>query len=457
MAEERKNGLSETLEQGASTAQVIRGLAKTGKTAAAASKGAAAGPYGAVAGALWENRQTVAKAIAAIVALLMIPVVFIMMLPGIIFGGFADAYSSADPNNPILNSELAIVDTANQISETISEVLRQALAAKLLEIEEEFETTEADQLEINNPYATDLAFSANQLISMYCAARGNDFSSISIDDLAQVLYENMDHLYTYTVIEETRTATETDPETGTETTVEETWLVYTITYNGEAYFADHVFNLTDEQKALADEYTYNLSLFLNDGMLQELGGWEGSGIPSIGNVEFTDGITPVVYYNQLDERYANQPYGTDNIGGYGCGPTAMAIVVSSLTDETVDPIQMARWSYENGYWCSKSGSYHALIPAAARHWGLSVSGCTASEPQRILDALAEGKLIVALMYEGHFTSSGHFIVLRGVKDGKIMVADPSSYTRSEQLWDLEIFLTEAGHGAGAGGPFWIIG
>ena len=135
----------------------------------------------------------------------------------------------------------------------------------------------------------------------------------------------------------------------------------------------------------------------------------------------------------------------------------MAIVVSSLTDEIIDPIQMAQWSYENGYWCEGSGSYHALIPAAARNWGLSVSGCTAAEPQRILDALAEGKLIVALMRKGHFTSSGHFIVLRGVKDGKIMVADPSSYTRSEQLWDLEIFLDEAGHGAGAGGPFWIIG
>ena len=53
--------------------------------------------------------------------------------------------------------------------------------------------------------------------------------------------------------------------------------------------------------------------------------------------------------------------------------------------------------------------------------GLPVSGCTTSEPQRILDALADGKLVVAIMSEGHFTSSGHFIVLRGVKDGQIMV------------------------------------
>ena len=161
--------------------------------------------------------------------------------------------------------------------------------------------------------------------------------------------------------------------------------------------------------------------------------------------------------NQLDERYASQPYGTDNIGGYGCGPTSMAIVVSSLTDDTVDPVEMAQWSYENGYWCKSSGSYHALIPAAAEAWGLPVSGCTTAEPQRIVDALSEGKLVVAIMSKGHFTSSGHFIVLRGVKNGQIMVADPASYKRSEQLWDLSIILNEASRRAGAGGPFWIIG
>ena len=92
-------------------------------------------------------------------------------------------------------------------------------------------------------------------------------------------------------------------------------------------------------------------MFLGDGLLQNLTEWTGNSIPSLGDVTFTDGVTPVVYFNQLDERYASQPYGTDNIGGYGCGPTAMSIVVSSLTDETVDPVAMAQWSYENGYWC----------------------------------------------------------------------------------------------------------
>ena len=216
-------------------------------------------------------------------------------------------------------------------------------------------------------------------------------------------------------------------------------------------------SLTDEQKELAGNYAENLSLFLGDGLLQSLDSWTGNSIPSLGNVQFSDGVTEVIYYNQMDERYAKKPYGTDHIGSSGCGPTAMAMVVSSLSGTIVDPVEMSRWSYENGYWCKGSGSYHALIPAAAKHWNLPVSGCTSSEPQRILDALSEGKLVVAIMAKGHFTKSGHFIVLRGVENEKIKVADPGSYNRSGQLWDLSIILNEASRRAGAGGPFWIIG
>ena len=217
-----------------------------------------------------------------------------------------------------------------------------------------------------------------------------------------------------------------------------------------------MFHLTDDQKSLAGDYAQNLSLFLSDGSIQHTE-YSGGTITSLGDVRFTDGATEVVYFNQLDQRYANQPYGTDNIGGYGCGPTAMSIVVSSLTDKIVDPTAMAQWAYENGGWCKGQGSYHSLIPNAAKAWGLTVEGCRADEPQRILDALSQGRLVVAIMGKGHFTTTGHFIVLRGVQDGKILVADPASTSRSRKAWDLSIILNEAGKRAGAGGPFWIVG
>ena len=210
----------------------------------------------------------------------------------------------------------------------------------------------------------------------------------------------------------------------------------------------------DEINAVKDfqmDYGYNQSIgiFEKDYI-------EGSG-QSYEGVIFTDGGVEVTYYNQLDERWADEPYGTDNIGGYGCGPTSMSIVVSSLTEQTVDPPAMAEWAYQHGYWCSGNGSYHSLIPGAAEGFGLSCESIATDDPQAVVDALASGKLIVALMSKGHFTSSGHFLVLRGVTaEGKILVADPASKKRSEQEWDLSIILDEARRGASAGGPFWAI-
>jgi len=212
--------------------------------------------------------------------------------------------------------------------------------------------------------------------------------------------------------------------------------------------------LPNEVKVIKDfqmEYGYNQVIGLYDRDYLE-----GSGI-DYGDIVFTDGATDVIYFNQLDEKYADEPYGTDKIGTSGCGPTALAIVVSSLTGRIVDPVEMAEWSVANGGWCEGNGSYHSLIPSAAQAFGLNVEGNVQNTPQIIIDALADGKLVIALMSKGHFTSGGHFIVLRGVTaDGKILVADPSSKKRSELEWGFSLILKEARKGAGAGGAFWII-
>lgn len=186
--------------------------------------------------------------------------------------------------------------------------------------------------------------------------------------------------------------------------------------------------------------------------------WQESYGQSYEGVIFSDGQTQVTYYNQLDSRWADIMYGTSGtIGEGGCGPTSMAIVISTFTGETHDPVELANWSVANGHRCEGNGSYHTLIPESAKAYGLKVEGAGKDDAQKIADALAAGKLVVAIMSRGHFTSSGHFIVLRGITmEGKILVADPASKNRSEQEWDFSIVLNEARQGAGAGGPFWII-
>ncbi len=211
---------------------------------------------------------------------------------------------------------------------------------------------------------------------------------------------------------------------------------------------------------MGDELAAIEDLQINYGYNQNIGIYEqdyieGSG-QSYEGVVFTDGGMEVVYYNQLDERWADKMYGTSGtIGEGGCGPTAMSIVISTLTGEPHDPVELSNWSVANGHRCEGNGSYHSLIPAAAEGYGLSCEGDLSA--QDIVDALSSGKLVVAIMSKGHFTSSGHFIVLRGVtSEGKILVADPASHKRSQQEWDLALIIDEARKGAATGGPFWAV-
>ncbi|MFG6353322.1 MAG: C39 family peptidase [Oscillospiraceae bacterium] len=449
MPEREKSGL----EQAASAAHTVHGAVKTGKAIASAAKGAAVGgPYGAAAGLALAAGKHGKKLLVAAVVILLLPVLFVLMLPGLIFGGLT---SSGAPGQPVLNDGDAITAQMDSIAAAIDEILAEGVEDAKARAAQDFATTGGDNYEVVQPFT--VSSNTNSFIGQYCAAKEESWSDISLDDMKRILRTGKSSLYSFTRASETRTVEADDPDTpDVVETKQETWYVYTLVYNGEAYFADQVFRLTDDQKALAGDYAQNLSLFLSDGSIQHTE-YTGGTIASLGDVRFTDGVTEVVYFNQLDQRYANQPFGTDNIGGYGCGPTSMAIVVSSLTDEIVDPIAMAKWAYENGGWCKGQGSYHSLIPNAAKAWGLNVEGCKASEPQRILDALSQGKLVVAIMGKGHFTTTGHFIVLRGVQDGKILVADPASTSRSQKTWDLSIILNEAGKRAGAGGPFWIVG
>jgi hypothetical protein len=441
------------LEQAASAAHAVHSTVKTGKAIASAAKGAAVGgPYGAAAGLALAAGQHGKKLLVVAIVLLMLPVLFVLMLPALIFGGLT---SSGTPGQPVLNDGDAITAQMDSIAAAIDEILAEGVEDTMARAAQDFATTGGDNYEVVQPFT--VSSNTNSFIGQYCAAKEESWEEISLEDLKQLLRNGKGHLYSFTRASEARTVEADDPDTpDVVETKQETWYIYTLVYNGEDYFADQVFHLTDDQKGLAGDYAQNLSLFLGDGSIQHTE-YTGGTITSLGDMRFTDGATEVVYFNQLDQRYANQPFGTDNIGGYGCGPSSMAIVVSSLTDEIVDPIAMAKWAYENGGWCKGQGSYHSLIPNAAKAWGLNVEGCKASEPQRILDALSQGKLVVALMSRGHFTTTGHFIVLRGVQDGKILVADPASTSRSQKAWDLSIILNEAGHRAGAGGPFWLIG
>lgn len=167
----------------------------------------------------------------------------------------------------------------------------------------------------------------------------------------------------------------------------------------------------------------------------------------------------LIYFNQTDARWAEKNYGPQNrIAAYGCGPTVLSMLVSTFTEETIPPDEMAEWCYENGFFSQNSGSYHSIIPEGARAWGLDARSLKDLSYRSMLNELYAGRLIVMLMGEGHFTSGGHFIIIRNVTlEGDLLIADPNSIDNSLSPWAYELIRSEIKPSDDAGGPVWSIG
>ena len=267
------NSSSEALQKGTQAASMISSAVKTSKAVASASNEAIVGGlYGAAAGFIRENKAIIGKIIIAVVAFLMIPVMMLCMLPSLIFGGITNAFSPDDPESPILNNNTVITENLAKITAAVDKVFSESKTALLVEIETDFFISKAEYKEIIDPYIGTNPLDIYQFIGQYCASKAQSPELVSIPDMENVLRSNKDNLYTYTRIIEDREVDTvivvTDPDTGEQTEITivsiEKWAVYSITYCGDTYFANDVFNLTDEQKSLADDYAQNLKLFIGE-------------------------------------------------------------------------------------------------------------------------------------------------------------------------------------------------
>lgn len=197
------------------------------------------------------------------------------------------------------------------------------------------------------------------------------------------------------------------------------------------------------------------------------GGTSGSDT-YIGNIDATGdiitydtvgkGVKKVVYYNQGEDPWATMSYGASTIKASGCGPTSLAIVVSTLTGQTVTPEMTCAFSIANGEYIYGLGTCHSFPMNAAHHWGLNCERVGKDRMGDIVNALKDGKMVVEICeaYTITGSGSGHFIVLTGVtKDGYITIADCASRERTGKVYSVE---TIASYGRDlADGAFWIIG
>lgn len=121
-----------------------------------------------------------------------------------------------------------------------------------------------------------------------------------------------------------------------------------------------------------------------------------------GQEVLTGGVVDVAYFNQGEAPWADAAYGPDEIRGYGCGPTSMAMLISSLKEETLDPAQAAREADEAGYCAPGAGSYLSIVEGMAGPYGLEAVSCPDLSAEELTQAAGFRQSVCCPVGKGAF-------------------------------------------------------
>lgn len=162
--------------------------------------------------------------------------------------------------------------------------------------------------------------------------------------------------------------------------------------------------------------------------MDESGTIEGDGTSLPGDAV----LSAVPLYLQYQDPWGSKAYGDGTIRKNGCCPTCLAMVFSYLCQKNIYPDDVAGWA-GNKYYVNGAGTSWGIFTPASSHWGVTCTNIGKSEASMV-QALRDGKLVVASMGPGTFTKGGHFIVLTGITEsGKIRVNDPNDSTKKNNI------------------------
>lgn len=162
------------------------------------------------------------------------------------------------------------------------------------------------------------------------------------------------------------------------------------------------------------------------------------------NVDLSEyeNCTAVPLFLQWDPQWGYLEYGSNVAGLTACGPVCLAMAGYYLTgDERFSPDRVMEFALEKGYYAPGSGSSWSLISEGGWKLGLDVTEIPLDE-NRMIRNLEVDNPIICVMGPGHFTTTGHFIVLTGYENGMFRVNDPNSIANSERLWAYEEFYDQ---------------
>lgn len=215
-------------------------------------------------------------------------------------------------------------------------------------------------------------------------------------------------------------------------------------YEGKAV-KNRIRELADEDKsyqAIYDQYDHYpkrllAALCSNSELLPFVQGYLDADGSAHGTLTEQELEAEVPLFLQWDERWGYAAYGDSNIALSGCAPTCVSMVAVALTgDKNASPDKVASYAASAGYYLAGTGTSWSFMTEGSRHFGIRGEELCLDE-NVIKSRLDAGHPIICSMRAGDFTTAGHFIVLAGVRDGKLIVRDPNSRRRSEVLWTYE--------------------
>lgn len=140
-----------------------------------------------------------------------------------------------------------------------------------------------------------------------------------------------------------------------------------------------------------------------------------------------------IYFNQADARWKNKMYSSvgnknQTMKTSGCGPTSGAMVISSLTDKTVYPDEMAEFYVESGYRTAASGTSWSAFSGTAKKYNLVFKQTTNIDV--VLDCISKNGMVIMSAKGSNtalFSTNGHIIVIAGKKGDDFIIYDPYLY------------------------------
>ncbi len=237
-----------SLEETKNEVNNIKNVINTSKAIAKGSK--VGGLYGAVIAGTWENRSALLKIIILLIFILLLPVLFIVLLPSLIFSG---------SDKTIMNNDLAILENINNVQIVINKVVDDSYNDIYREIENKINLlpldAEGNIIENRNFY-----LDSYSIISKYSAYK-HDYNELDIKDLEKMLENHSREIFYYNIHTSEKTIYD-ELDDGEVIEKKITVHNYVIQSTEVDIFLEKVFGFDEEKEKNYINYLDNLKIYL---------------------------------------------------------------------------------------------------------------------------------------------------------------------------------------------------